>query len=115
MGNKDFLLGTATRKVFKRKTSLEIQTFCINYGVANMIGLNHKKRKELKEKFKQMKGLSPVFEFSYNFIKNNPRGYLAAYTHYLEEIIIETTADLKKIKKLLKSNNHAKQFAKREK
>lgn len=62
-----------------------------------MIELNDRRRKKLRDEFKKEKGISPVIEFSMNFIQNTPRGYLAIYTHYVENLYIEEKENHQKL------------------
>jgi hypothetical protein len=65
-----------------------------------MIQLNDKRRNELRHLFKNKKGIHPVIEFTQEYIKNNPRGYLASYTHYLEENLIKAYEALKTLSEM---------------
>ena len=63
---------------------------------------NDKRRRILKNQFKVITGLDPIIEFSKEFMTKNPRGYLAKYTHFLEQAVISQGVELTNIKKQLK-------------
>ena len=69
------------------------------------IPANDKRRKRLKNDFKNMTGLEPVIVFDKEFISKSPRGYMSKYTHYLEQMIINYDAELLKLREALKKKD----------
>ena len=58
-----------------------------------MIAPNDKRRKYLKNKFKETFGLDPIMELSPQFISKKPKVYMSKYTHYLENLAINNMMD----------------------
>jgi len=66
-----------------------------------MIDLTDKRRKVLNDEFKKLTGLEPVIVLDKDFISKKPKAYLAKYTHFLQDKIINHEIELLRLREAL--------------